>query len=210
MKNLTTLFVKMNEQQWIQRAFPITKDTMELIQSHLPKAMCVFVQNGTHHDYKIYFCEFAEVDYNGSEYFIRFSTKNGNALARYPGTGIFDEDHCKLVVESDFVIREDKLTDLTLKCREMVLPIMQNRHILTRVSDYSAHLAAKDKTIEAQHDELNLHRAALRKDYWLWQDDFDSNHIKSLNCPVMMTAQQLRDLILEASRNSQLALAADE
>lgn len=210
MKNLTTLFVKMNEQQWIQRAFPITKDQMELIQSRLPKAMCVFVQNGTNHDYKIYFCEFAEIDFNGSEYFIRFSTKNGNALARYPGTGIFDEDHCKLVVESDFVIREDKITELTRKCREMILPIMLNRQVQMRVSGYSEHLAAKDKTIDAQQGELNLHRAALRKDYWIWQDDFETNHIQSLNCPILMTPQQLRSLILEAARNPQLALAADE
>lgn len=210
MKNLTTLFVKMNEQQWIQRAFPITEKQKDVIQSGMPKAMCVFVQNGTNHDYLIFFCEFAEIDYNGTSYYIRFSTKNDKALARYPGTGIFAEDHCKLVVESVFVMREDKLAELTYKSREMILPIMMNRHILMRVSGYTEHLAAKDKTIEAQQGELNLHRAALRKDYWLWEDDFQSNHIQSLNCPILMTPQQLRSLILEAARNPQLALAADE
>lgn len=209
MNKLTTLYVKMNEQQWIQRVFQITKDQMELINSHLPKAMCVFVQNGTHHDYKIYFCEFAEIDFNGIEYFIRFCSKNEVALARYPGTGMFDEDHCKVVVESAFVVREDNLTDISLRSRSMILPIMQNRQILTRVSGYSEHLAAKDRTIEAQQEELNLHRAALRQDYWIWQDNFDSNRIQSLNCPILMTPQQLRNLILEAARNPHLALDAD-
>lgn len=210
MEKVSALYVKMNEQQWVNRAYPIDEHAMKQIVKHLPKIMCVFVQNGTNHDYKIYFCHFAEIDFNGSEYFIRFSPNSGTALARYPGTGIFEKDLCEVVTSSNFIIREDKLSEISARSRKMDLPIMQNRQILTRVAGYSEHLAAKDKTIEAQQGELNLHRAALRKDYWLWQDDFDSNHIKSLNCPVLMTAQQLRDLILEASRNSHLALAADE
>lgn len=210
MEKVTALYVRMNEQQWANRAYPINEVTMKRIIKDLPKIMCVFVQNSVQHDYKIYFCHFAEIDFNGSEYFIRFSPNSSRALARYPGTGMFEKDFCETVINSDFVLCEDRLTEFTARHRMMELPIMQNRQILTRVAGYSEHLAAKDKTIEAQQEELNLHRAALRRDYWIWQDDFDSNHIKSLNCPVMMTPQQLRDLILEASRNSHLALAADE
>ena len=210
MQKVMALYVKMNEQQWINRAFPISQEKMDHIVKHLPKILCVFVQNGTNHDYKIHFCHFAEIDFNGSEYFIRFSPNSGTALARYPGTGMFTEQFCEEVINSAYVIVEERLTEISARSRTMELPIIQNRQILTRVAGYSEYLAAKDKTIEAQQGELNLHRAALRKDYWLWQDDFDSNHIQSLNCPILMTADQLRALILEASRNSHLALAADE
>lgn len=210
MQKVSALYLKMNEQQWVNRSFTIDEQTMKKIVESLPKILCVFIQNGTNHDYKIHFCHFAEIDFNGSEYFIRFAPQGGQPLARYPGTGIFEETLCEAVIHSDFVLCEERLSEISARSRMMDLPIIQNRQILTRVAGYSEHLAAKDKTIEAQQEELNLHRAALRRDYWIWQDDFDSNHIKSLNCPVLMTAQQLRDLILEASRNSHLALAADE
>lgn len=211
MKNKAeALYVTATDYQWNNRALPISELQMHEIQKRRPKILCLFVEDPKYPIHKIHFCEFAEFDYNGAEYFIRFSPCGMQPIAQFPGTGMFEAAFCETVIASDYVIVEEILSNTAFESRVMSHPLMQSRSIMSRVEGFSAHLAAKDRTIASQHEELELHRSVLRKDYWLWHDDFDVNHLKSLNCPVMMTAQQVRDLIIEAHRNPHLALEAQE
>jgi len=42
--------------------------------------------------------------------------------------------------------------------------------------------------------ELNLHRSKARDEYWAWQGD-GTDYPKSLTCPVLISADDLRDFI---------------
>ncbi|AXG66635.1 hypothetical protein JA13_232 [Dickeya phage vB_DsoM_JA13] len=208
---MKTLFISVTDSQFGTHAARISNELAKVLLADPVESVCVLRKtNSNLHVFEIYFCKSAEIDFNGAEYHVRFVPLS-RPVATYPGTGMFDPSILNSAIENGSLLNDQLFTsEMQRASRQTLSPVVMNASVRHRIGDYSAHLTAKDNTIKALNDELNLHRAVLRKDYWIWEDDFKSNGLDSLNCPILISPEQLRSLILAATRSSELALEISE
>lgn len=137
----------------------------------------------------------AQLDYNGHDFYLRFDPRK-NVVASFPGTGMFDADLLREAMNQGYATYvQEHTTKLAADSRSLRSGIRFGDRILERVRDYTAHLDIKDMSIRNIQEELESHRAVLKKDYWIWEDDHAANGLGSLNCPILIQPHQLASLL---------------
>lgn len=145
--------------------------------------------------FSLHIANTAQLDYNGHDFYLRFEPRT-NVVATFPGTGMFEGGLLREALDQGYAaFVQEHSTKLSADSRSLRSGIRFGDRILERVRDYTAHLDIKDMSIRNIQDELAAHRAVLKKDYWIWEDDHPANGLGSLNCPILIQPHQLASLL---------------
>lgn len=144
--------------------------------------------------YLLYYCKSAELDFNGQNYYLRFEIP-ALAVAQYPGTTMFEENDLEMAIVRP-IIKDIFIHDYrNTKYRQTVYPVTLGKQARDRLAGYTKHLDIKDTAIAERDETIAKHRAIQGKDFWIWEDDTESNHLESLTCPILIMPNQLRALL---------------
>lgn len=201
-KTFNTLFVTATHTEFGLGVVQLPHKLVDEIRLHHVDSVCIWKQ--AEHDkevFQIYYCRKAELDYNGHDFYLRFYPTQ-SPVATYPGTGMYTEFEVLNVIKHEkFMYYYEIVSPNTMEKRKLPDGLHFGQRMQERVKDYTAHLDIKEMTIGRIEKDLAKHQAFLRKDYWIWEDDFRSNGLSSLTCPILIEPHQLQELLLAASQN---------